>query len=202
MPLTRPDRPQLTRVTIQDDDAQFLEFDALVSASHDGSAVITRHPVEAGSNVTDHIRREPDTLNVRGIVTDSPIIVDASANAQPSVPGGNPETRSADAYAFLRRIKDEGQTVKVTMRLRDYDNMAITSLSVTQDALTANIVDMGVVLEEVVIVETATTDAPEPVNPSRKRKEDTGKKTKNATSTAVADDSRSLLTELFSSFGG
>ena len=50
-----------------------IEFDAMMSASDVGSSTVTSHPVEKGSPVSDHIRKQPDRFNVEAIVSDTPI---------------------------------------------------------------------------------------------------------------------------------
>ncbi len=181
-------KKKLTRVAIADDDAQFIEFDATIVAAHDGTATITKHPVESGANVTDHIRREPETLNLEVIVSDTPLIFVASINARPSVPGGNPVTRAVDAYEFIKRIKDQGKTVTVSTRLRDYPSMAIASVGVTQDKDTGNIVRFRIGLEEITIAETGTKPIPEPVNASRTPSDDLGKQNKTPSPTEAESE--------------
>ncbi len=189
-------KKKLTRVAIIDEATQFIEFEATISASHQGSATITKHPVEAGSNVTDHIRTEPDTLNLDVVVSDTPLIILASLRAEPSVPGGNPRTRSVDAYEFIKGIKDKGKTVSISTKLRDYDSMAISSIGITQDAVTGNIARMSIDFEEIKIATTQTVDVPEPVNPSRKPKESIGK-TSKAPATPKVTENVSVLRGLF-----
>src|SRR6266702_3660671 len=49
-------------------------LDAAVNENHTVAADITRHQVEKGSDVTDHIRPLPRRLSVEGIVTNTPIV--------------------------------------------------------------------------------------------------------------------------------
>lgn len=194
-------KKKLTRIAIVDEPDQFLECDATITATHEGTAAVTKHPVEKGSNVTDHIRREPETLEVEVVVTDTPILLFASLRKKPSVPGGNTDTRAVDAYNFIKGIKDSGKTVKVTTLLRDYESMAINRLGLVQDKDTGNIARMTIGFEEIMIATTQTVDAPEPANASRKPSEDIGKKAKTPATPAEATNS-SLLFDAFSAFGG
>lgn len=183
-------KKKLTRVALVDDDSQFIEFDATIAAAHDGTATITKHPVEEGANVTDHIRTEPEALNLEVIVSDTPLIVRASINARPSVPGGGIATRAANAYEFVKGIKDQGKTVTASTKLRDYPSMAVASIGVTQDKDTSNIVRMRIRLEEITIAETGTKPVPEPVNASRTPSEDLGKQNKTPSSTESEETTR------------
>ena len=172
-------RPKkLTRFALVDDASQFIEFEATVSASHEGTSTITRHPVEEGANVTDHIRDEPETLELDVVVSNFPLIIAASLRASPSVPGGNPKTRAADAWEFIRDLRKQGKTVTASTKLRDYPNMAIRRQGTVQDKDTGEIVRMTISLEEIVIATTQTVNPPDPVNPSRTPREPIGKKPK------------------------
>ena len=50
-----------------------IAIDCTVTETHTSTATVTEHPVESGSNITDHIRPEPVQLSVNGIITNTPI---------------------------------------------------------------------------------------------------------------------------------
>ena len=50
-----------------------IAIDCTVTERHTSTATVTEHPVESGSNITDHIRPEPVQLSVNGIITNTPI---------------------------------------------------------------------------------------------------------------------------------
>lgn len=52
-----------------------ITLDASLHEQHTGTATITDHPVETGSNVTDHIRPDPDMLTIEGIVSNTPLFL-------------------------------------------------------------------------------------------------------------------------------
>lgn len=192
---------QKVAIAIQDNPNQFLEFDACLSETHVGNAVTTDHPVEAGADMTDHIRRTPEELQVVGMVTDTPLVFLASLRADPSIPGGDPQNRAQDAYGFVKGIKDAGQLVQVTTTLRDYANMAIIGLSVIRDKEKSKVAEMALSLREIVIATTEQVEAPEPTNTSRGKKRKQGKKQKGAETAANQAQASSLLSDLFGVFG-
>jgi len=51
----------------------FLEFDATITEGHASSVRITDHPVEDGSNVSDHVRSDPERLVLEVHVTNTPV---------------------------------------------------------------------------------------------------------------------------------
>jgi hypothetical protein len=48
-------------------------IDVSLSETHQLSAQVTEHPVEDGVNITDHIRPQPRSIQIEGIVTNHPI---------------------------------------------------------------------------------------------------------------------------------
>jgi hypothetical protein len=97
-------------------------FDAFLSENHEGSVRITDHPVQTGTNISDHAYNMPDTLTVDILVSD---VMDVFYAGQFS--GGL--TKSISAYEKLRELKEKRQPLSVTTRLRTYDNMVIENMS-------------------------------------------------------------------------
>jgi hypothetical protein len=194
----------IQRATIfeQDNRDNVVEFDASVSEQHDGSSTVTDHPVEDGVDITDHVRKEPDGLTMNVIVSNHQPIMVRSINAEPASPGGDPGSRAEDAYRYLKDVKDKGLVVRASTTLRDYKDMIITSLGVSRDAPTGNMVNMTITLREIQIATTETTDVPEPTNPSRKKRQQLGRRQKPDASAATSQRTQSLLTQIFSAFGG
>lgn len=50
-----------------------ITLDASLHEQHTGTATITDHPVEQGSNIADHIRPDPDMLTIEGVVSNQPL---------------------------------------------------------------------------------------------------------------------------------
>lgn len=48
-------------------------IDVSIREQHNKSAEVTRHPVEEGADITDHVRLQPDQIQIEGIVTNQPI---------------------------------------------------------------------------------------------------------------------------------
>lgn len=194
--------PQRASIFLQDNPLDVLEFDAILSEAHQGDATITDHPVEEGSDISDHVRVEPESLTANVMVTNHPIIVGRTLRAQPSIRGGDPNSRAEDAYGFLKELKDGAKVVGFSTTLRDYDNMLISSLGITRDATSGNIADMTLTIRQIKIANTETVEAPEPTNPSRKNKTNLGKKPKTEATPATEQKTQSILANVFSSFGG
>jgi hypothetical protein len=58
-----------------------VELDASLSETHSMSAEVTNHPVEEGSEISDHIRKQPDSIQISGVVSNTPLVYLASIQA-------------------------------------------------------------------------------------------------------------------------
>jgi hypothetical protein len=174
----------------------FVQLDCSVMEKHTDAAEITSHPVEDGSLMTDHIRKLPVTLEITGLVTNTPITYLASAFAKPSTFGSEafiPSTPSSDrvddAYALMQLMMENGVTMSVVTSLRNYENMAIESLSVTREAPTGQALDCVIALREVQKAKALSIDLPIPENPANNASTDTGT---TSTTGASASQSQSM----------
>lgn len=173
------------------DDKVSLEFDALVSGTYTGTSEITDHPVEGLLDVSDHIRRKPKQLTLRGIVSNNPIIALASFTAKPVADGFDPATRAEDAFRFLEETKDQGRLCHVLTSMWEMESMAICALSCTRDKDTGNIADLQVTLREVQVAATQSIDTPD-ISPSL-TKLNLGRQATVAASSAVAVNAASFI---------
>lgn len=157
-----------------------IEFDATLSETHVGNAEVTRHPVEVGSDISDHVRRLPEQVTLNGIVTNTPILFLASLRESPR--------RAEEAYEKIKELKDAGALVSVVTSLREYANMAITGFSVTRDARTGQVLNATVDFTEVLTAALQTVDVPEPAEgvPSKKAPTNRGGKPPTAAAAGKA----------------
>jgi len=183
----------------EEDAGQTLIFDATISEMHDSTADLSDHPVEGGADFTDHIRRTPDSIELEGIVTDDPLVIDRSTNAEEASTGGDPDQRAVSAYSWLMQAKDDAKLLRVYTRLRRYRNMAITGISVKRDAGESRIIRVRLSLREIMIAVTEQVEAPTPAlkaAPARRKKSKKGKKTKKEESDANKNKARSISSNL------
>lgn len=173
-----------------------VELDASLSESHSMSATVTEHPVEEGADIAYHIRRQPDAITISGIVSDTPLVFLASAQA-PS-PIVDDLTRAPDrvdlAYAELQRLMNDGELVDVVTSLRTYENMALTSLSVTRDVSNGNVLNATMSLRQVVVAESEKIAAPEPKTQANAPAVDGGIQPTHTPSASVAEKAAASAT--------
>jgi len=119
-------------------------FDAFTKENHVGSVRVTEHPVQGGSNISDHAYNLPDKLTIEVLVSDS---------VQPIVSGqfASGKTKSISAYEVLRKLKEKRVLVSVRTRLHYYTNMIIEGMNVSDDYKSANSLRCTVSLRQVMM---------------------------------------------------
>jgi hypothetical protein len=183
-----------------------VQFDASVSEVHTDEMEITDHPVEEGSDISDHIRKMPITIEMNGVITNNPIVFLASVRAKSPVTTdiSTTQDRVGTGYDKLREIQESGELIDVATSLRDYNNMVIQSLSISRDVSTGNILDATLTLREIIIAKQLTTDLPIPIPEKVAKKTETnkGNKSKTAATTEQTEKSSSVLGSLLGALGG
>ena len=116
-----------------------IEIDVVLTESSTDSAETTDHPVEQGFDVSDHARLKPVTLQITGIISNTPVGAVQSQRVV-SLGGGVTFTSvSAErvggavgfaerAAADLRKLLEARQLVTVTTSKRVYTDMMLTEL--------------------------------------------------------------------------
>lgn len=178
-------------------DAILIQFDASISERFSRRKDVTQHPVEAGSDISDHSRTLPLEITIRGWVTDDPIIVLASVNATPSVAGGSINARVANAWKELNRIMDEESIVKVISGLDSFDNMILKSLDVTRDKNTGRILDATISLEQITIATTEVIEIPTPRPEPGQGSSNRARKTKNGKKVSKTPRDQSFFEKVY-----
>lgn len=179
-----------------------VQFDATVSETHTNEVEITSYPVEEGADRNDHIRKLPQSLQIEGVISDTPIVFLSSFFATTPVgtnvgvgplskfvPGTKKSnTRVDDAYKALLKIQDEGQLVDVSTTLDQYDNMVLKTISVTRDASKGKILSCNLTLQKLLVSKSASIDLPDPEKVANKKKKSKGKKPAKDSTPAEAQE--------------
>jgi len=164
-----------------------LEFDAVTSVRHTWESEITEHVVESGAAISDHKRRKPDRVEIRAMVTNTPIgapprsgfavsttiaSVQAGAADAAVLQFSEPFDRIADVLATLQRLRSEAIDLTVVTRERTYDNVQITSATVARENSDDSI-ELDISIVEVRRAETQTVEAPLPREPRAQGRSET-----------------------------
>lgn len=159
-----------------------LIIDATLRRTHTSKSNPTENPVEQGIKMTDHVDVLPKEFDIEGVISNSPIeLTDALlGNAAGAVGGfigkkigsstvgavatgavgtlggallnGFGPGRIQKAYQTLQEIQDKAILLTVTERLRSYENMILTDLTVVRTEKTADSLFFTAHLKEIRIV--------------------------------------------------
>lgn len=182
-----------------------VEFDASVSESHNDESEITDHPIEMGSDVTDHFRKLPITLTLELKVTNTPVVFLASALSNSPVLTDVVRPcfdRVEAAYAKLREFQESGVLVDVVTSLRSYSNMAILSIAVPRDKDIGNELAVTLTLREVKIANSLSVDVPIPEEVANNAPANAGQQSTSTAGSAQSGTSESVLSSLAGLLGG
>lgn len=121
-----------------------FRIDVTVQETYTLNSEVTKHPVESGADVTDHVRALPIVIGMDCIVSDTPV-GDLVLERDPDV------IPSEECYAHLRDVvKARGPITIETVR-GVFDSMVLRDLEITESAANGDALRFRVVFEELVI---------------------------------------------------
>lgn len=121
--------------------------DIVVEEQHEDALEITEHPVEQGAAVNDHAFKKPESVVIRGGVSNS------SANA-------SSDTSARDFYEKLLELQKKREPFDIVTGKRKHKNMLIESLSEVTSSATENSLLFTAACREVIIVATQVSSVP------------------------------------------
>lgn len=146
------------RVTITYADRELLKVDATVNEGHGLSSQATKHGIEDGSEISDHIIKQPRTLTMTGVISDDPIdLAEVAVGNVSGIAGGifggiagaavtgitakigSSLVASAEgkptksAFEVFEDIHEFGVPVSIITGLRDYNNMVMEKLVIFRE---------------------------------------------------------------------
>jgi hypothetical protein len=114
-------------------------LDATLSEDHTYNSRVTSYPIENGKIISDHIINDPETVQITGIVTDTPLSILSSFN------------RSISAFNRLIQIHNNRERVTVVTGIKVYTNMVMTSLQVPRNVQTGQSLTFVIELQKVLL---------------------------------------------------
>lgn len=98
------------------DGSLIVTFDLTISEGHEMTSEVTEHPVEVGSNISDHVRPNPQALTLELYVTNTPIedIGRGSVGLiEMQLPRYTPPLAPTPGFLFSQRIEDPPVPLRV-----------------------------------------------------------------------------------------
>lgn len=119
----------------------------VIEEHHHDELVITEHPVQSGSVITDHAYMKPCQVTMRCGWSDSASIFNLGMNY----------LSVKDAYEKLRRLQKSREPFDLITGKRNYEKMLLRSLDVTTDKDSENALFVEAQFQQVIIVKTQQT---------------------------------------------
>ncbi len=119
---------------------------------------VTEHPVEEGSEIVDHVRARPISLQVDGLISDTPIGALAARRQQFTLINGESFAFPSDeAFAFLTKVHEDREPITVETMRRTYTSMVLETLVFPEDARTGGALKFRASFRQVRLVTNART---------------------------------------------
>jgi len=150
IPLVRPPRSTGAVIYDQETGMELVVFDAAVMEQHGREGTITDHPVEDGSDVTDHVQLSPLSLSIVEI---------ASATALSPLIEAQPD-RDLLVWDELVRLWNEKRLLTVATHRADYENMIITNLNDADTDGGPQWIEQSIMLREIRVASSQDVELP------------------------------------------
>lgn len=150
-----------------------ISLDLILTETHSLNAVVTQHPVQDGSTISDHITILPRSGTMRVLVSNFSLstakgdvradwdeIYDQGEAAQKSFPN-----RAEEAWKKLKDLVKKRELVKVVTSLEVYEDVALTRVETTRDGDTGDALEIDIDYEQVTKVKLKETKVTAQVQP-------------------------------------
>jgi hypothetical protein len=137
-----------------------FEIDAFFVETYNFSNSLTNLTVEEGSNISDHVTEEPDTLDLEAFIGATKFETyegEIPTNLSEIEIPEDPKTRIRQAYHELLRMKRARQPLDVVTGLDTLTNMVITSLNISRDVETGADLPFSMSLQKIETVKSEET---------------------------------------------
>lgn len=118
--------------------------DAITQVHPKHTSSITSHPVESGSNISDHIFTNNVVIDVMGEFSSSPV-----NKVQSNLVGYENNSRDQEAWGVLYKIYSQEQPLTIVSRFQVYENCFITALTALDEVDTGETLRFSMTLEQV-----------------------------------------------------
>jgi hypothetical protein len=171
-----------------------IVLDAALEEAHTLQARATEHPVEIGSEVADHVHALPATLNLEGVISNTPLSAFGLTMFRD-------DDRAHAAFKTFEAIILTGKLIDIVTTLKTYKNMIIEDFVVTRSADSVDALRFSCTAKQISMVSSKLINiAPkqQPKLPRARRKKSVGKQPAVNAPGPVAQKAQSLLSKLFS----
>jgi len=130
-----------------------LELDAILEEQHSFSSEVSQYPIETGESISDHIALNPESVMMRGFITNTPVDF---INALTDLAFGADLVQTA--FDKLIEIWKSKEVVTVVSGLKVYDNVVLRKLSIPRDRTTGQSLRFKAEFVEMITTNSSLTD--------------------------------------------
>ncbi len=146
-----------------------LVLDATLDVNPRFSNTVTKHPIETGSTITDHVFKNNTVIDVNGLITNNSI-------------GNSFEddyrfNRLQTVHDLLVSLHDSRQVISISSQYKVYSNCIITSLSIPRNAQIGDSLSVSITLEQIQIVTSQFVTVSQALVDAATRNQNKGQKT-------------------------
>ena len=150
-----------------------ISLDLILTETHSLNAVVTQHPVQDGSTISDHITILPRSGTMRVLVSNfslstadgSPRAAWDEIYAQGEAAQKTLPNRAEEAWKKLKDLVKTRELVKVVTSLEVYEDVALTRVETTRDGDTGDALEIDIDYEQVTKVKLKETKVTIQVQP-------------------------------------
>lgn len=143
---------------------QTFNVQVILNETTQDTLTITKHPVQTGASITDHSFMEPVTYSAN-ILQNANFNIPGTNIGIPGVSSlsdfagvaGSGKSALAQTYASFLKIQSARQTFTVATPKRTYKDMLMTSVRMTTDKNTENILALAFTCQQVILVNVGST---------------------------------------------
>lgn len=130
-----------------------LLIDVTISEDHHFEADVTDYPVESGGTISDNIRHKPITVQIEGIVSNTPLNQMLVARGQDALNDADEiSTAAQGALGFLMYVWLVRETVTLRTSLGTFKKMALSSLTFPRSKDTGDALKFNAKFQQIVEV--------------------------------------------------
>lgn len=167
-------------VVTLDGDFFNMEFEVITSETHNWTAQTTSNPVEKGEPVSDHVQRDPDTLQINGIISNASVRGKLGTLLDRMADGLSLESPVQQAFDKLYALMEDKRPMTVYTQYKIYPDMVLTSLSIPRSPESGESIEFNATFTHVRCVSTMLVSS-----------EDAGISSENAESESTSRQSSS-----------
>ena len=146
-----------------------MTLDISIKETHNRSATVTENEIEDGTVVSDHVRTNPEKLEIQGEISEFPIGLGGvsgvtAVGLQRKILGSEGLVKGVrkkpeDAWTYLKEVFDAGEPIEIITGLQSYEDMIIEELSVPRSVRDGKSLVFTVKLKRIRFAVTETTAA-------------------------------------------